>query len=110
MQQGQQQRQIIPVIPAPFFTYSNKELTFDNSLYISYFLCNGLTAPALLSVELQANQLSKQREIKLNWQVLLKMKLTCRKYLMMHDASICMIKLFVNFPINSSGISQKEIS
>lgn len=22
-------RQMIPVIPAPFFTYSNKELTFD---------------------------------------------------------------------------------
>lgn len=25
---------MIPVIPAPFFTYSNKELTFDNSLLI----------------------------------------------------------------------------
>lgn len=27
---------MIPVIPAPFFTYSNKELTFDNSLYIFF--------------------------------------------------------------------------
>lgn len=31
-------RQMIPVIPAPFFTYSNKELTFDNSLYIFFCL------------------------------------------------------------------------
>lgn len=28
---------MLPVIPAPFFTYSNKELTFDNSLYIFLF-------------------------------------------------------------------------
>ena len=27
---------MIPVIPAPFFTYSNKELTFDNSLFIFF--------------------------------------------------------------------------
>lgn len=41
---------MIPVIPAPFFTYSNKELTFDNSLYILFLF--------LFSLELFAYEIS----------------------------------------------------
>lgn len=42
---------MIPVIPAPFFTYSNKELTFDNSLYIFIFSLEFVFKTLLLITE-----------------------------------------------------------
>lgn len=41
---------MIPVIPAPFFTYSNKELTFDNSLY-SFYSNASLSSLRVIKIE-----------------------------------------------------------